>query len=104
MKIKPDAVFAANDSSAVSCMIKLMENGINIPEDIAFAGFNNDPISRIIQPNLTTINYPAYEMGEVAARNLIHHLDGLSNINNTDTILLKSELLIRGSSLKIKNY
>lgn len=97
MKPRPDAVFSANDSCAVSCMIKMMQEGIKIPDDIAFAGFNNDPISRIIQPNLTTINYPAFELGEVAVRSLIHQLDGASNINS---VILKSEMLVRESSMK----
>jgi LacI family transcriptional regulator len=33
--------------------------GIRIPEDIAFVGFNNDPVSTVVEPNLTTVNYPA---------------------------------------------
>ena len=51
MKVKPDGVFSANDTSAVYCMMKLKEAGLRIPADIAFAGFNNDPISKIIEPN-----------------------------------------------------
>ena len=42
--------------------------GLYIPQDIAFAGFNNDPVSTIVEPNLTTVNYPAYEIGEVNER------------------------------------
>lgn len=102
MKPLPDAVFSANDSCAVSCMLKMIQEGIKIPADIAFAGFNNDPISRIIEPNLTTINYPAFEMGQVAARNLIQHLSGSSISNTNYNILLNSELLVRASSLKGK--
>jgi LacI family transcriptional regulator len=44
------------------------------PVDIAFAGFNNDPISKVVEPNLTTINYSGYHIGEVAVMNLINHL------------------------------
>jgi LacI family transcriptional regulator len=72
----PDAVFVANDNCAVGCMLALKHAGIKIPEDIAFVGFNNDPVSKVIEPNLTTINYPGYEMGEVAARYLFNHLNG----------------------------
>ena len=94
----PDAVFAANDNCAVGCMLSLKQHGIRIPEDIAFTGFNNDPVSKVIEPNLTTINYPGYEMGEVAARNLINHLNGTHTIHSTNTIVLRSELIIRASS------
>ena len=76
--------------------------GIRIPEDIAFVGFNNDPVSTVIEPNLTTINYPGYEMGQIAARNLIDHLSGASDIQSTNTIILRSELIIRDSSLTRK--
>ena len=57
---RPDAVFSANDTAAVYCMMRLKEAGIRIPDDIAFAGFNNDPISKVIEPNLTTVNYSGY--------------------------------------------
>jgi LacI family transcriptional regulator len=96
----PDAVFAANDNCAVGCMIALKKAGIRIPQDMAFAGFNNDPVSTVIEPNLTTINYPGYKMGEMAAASLINHLNGVNSIDTTNTILLRSELIIRASSLK----
>lgn len=96
----PDGVFVANDNAAVGCMLALKQAGVRIPEDIAFVGFNNDPMSRVVEPNLTTINYPGYEMGEVAARNLINHLNGTANLHSTNTILLRSELMVRASSLR----
>lgn len=100
MKSKPDAVFCANDTAAVYCMIALKAAGVKIPADIAFAGFNNDPISRVIEPNLTTVNYPGYNMGQAAVTSLANHLNGDSHIIHTNTIVLRSELIIRPSSLK----
>lgn len=100
MKPLPDGVFVANDNCAVGCMLALKQEGIRIPEDIAFAGFNNDPVSRVIEPNLTTINYPGHAMGEAAARNLINHLNGNAIMHSTSTIILRSEIIIRASSLK----
>ena len=102
MKTLPDGVFVANDNCAVGCMLALKKQGIEIPGQIAFAGFNNDPVSQVIEPNLTTINYSGYEMGEMAARHLINHLNGTSPIYNTNTIILRSELIVRESSLKKK--
>ena len=102
MKPLPDAIFSANDICAASCMQVLKQNGIRIPEDIAMTGFNNDPVSRLTEPNLTTVNYPAFRMGEIAATNLINHLQGVSSIFDTHKIILKSELLVRESSLKRK--
>lgn len=103
MKPMPDGVFAANDNAAVGCMLALKQNGIKIPGDIAFVGFNNDPLSKVIEPNLSTINYSGNEVGEVAARHLINHLTGVSPIHTTNTIILRSEFIIRESSLKRNN-
>ncbi len=100
MRPMPDGVFITNDFCAAVCMQTFKDAGIRVPQDIAVVGFNNDVISKIISPKLTTINYPGIEMGEIVARNLINHLNGVSNINLTNTIIIKSELIIRESSMK----
>lgn len=100
MKKMPDAVFAANDNCAVFCMIRLKQAGMQLPNDIAFAGFNNDPISQVIDPNLTTINYSGYLIGETAVKNLLHQLANPTEVKTTDKIVLRSDLIIRESSLK----
>lgn len=99
---RPDAVFCANDVSAVYCMVQLKQHGIKIPCDIAFAGFNNDAFSRMIDPGLTTIDYPGNKIGEVAVSCLINLLKGDASVKNTNRIILHSSLVVRGSSLKKK--
>lgn len=98
----PEAVFVSSDAAAASCIRFLKIKGVRIPDDLAVVGFNNDIISRMIEPNLTTTNYPGYEMGEVAMKNLINHLNGQAEnlLQNTNTITLRSELIIRESSLR----
>lgn len=100
MNPRPDGAFITNDFTAAVCMKTLMENNIRIPEDIAVVGFNNDAIGKIIEPQLTTVNYPGVEIGEVAARNLINHLKGISDLKHTNTVVINSALVIRKSSLK----
>ena len=100
MSVIPDAVFVANDNCAANCMIGLKKNGIHIPEDICFAGFNNDSISSIVEPNLTTIDYRGFEMGEIAAKILIDHLNQIRDATRTETIVLRHKLIIRESSMK----
>jgi LacI family transcriptional regulator len=102
MQPLPDGVLITNDFSAAVCMKTLKEHDIRIPEDIAIVGFNNDAIGKLVEPSLTTIDYPGLEMGEIAARSLINHLKGMSNIKNTQTIVIRSDLIIRNSSLKKK--
>jgi LacI family transcriptional regulator len=97
----PDGIFAANDTTAVSVIIELQKSGLNIPEDIAVVGFNNEPACRIVKPNLTSVEYPAMNIGEIAATALIDllkkpHSDALS------TIVLKHNLRIRESSSRKK--
>jgi LacI family transcriptional regulator len=103
MKPLPDGAFITNDFSAAVCMQTLKDYGLNIPEDIAIVGFNNDAISKIVEPQLTTIQYPGMDMGEIAARNLIDHLKGTTNIRHTQTIVVRSDLIIRKSSIRKQN-
>jgi len=100
MKALPDGIFITNDFCAAVVMQLLKDEGIRIPQDIAIVGFNNDIIGKVINPKLTTINYPGFEMGQVAASSLINHLKGLWDMNIANTLVIKSELIIRESSLK----
>ncbi|AYL95647.1 LacI family DNA-binding transcriptional regulator [Mucilaginibacter celer] len=96
----PDGLFVANDICAIGCMQVLKKEGINIPSDIAVAGFNNDPTATVIEPALTTVNYKGYEMGEVAAKLMINHLVDKDDFQETHSLILRSELIIRESSLR----
>ena len=100
MDSKPDAVFVTSDLCAAHIMLELKKNGIKVPADIAFAGFNNDPYSKLVEPGLTTINYKGFEMGELAIQIMINQLNHLKNMTMTQTIVLGHELIIRQSSLK----
>jgi len=103
MPERPDGLFITNDFTAVVCMQTLRQHGIRIPQDIAVVGFNDDEVCKIVEPNLTTIRYPGKDMGEVAALTLIQHLTGASNLSVMTKIVLRSELVVRASSLR-KQY
>jgi len=100
MDPRPDGIFITNDFCAAVFQQALKEAGVRVPEDIAIVGFNNDVISKIVHPKLTTINYPGEEMGERVARSLLDQLAGLSSAHSTETIIIKSELIVRESSLR----
>lgn len=95
----PDGIFTANDTSAVSLICELKRKGYRVPDDIAVAGFNDDPVSRIVEPNLTTVHYPGRAMGEVAASTMIKILEG-TQYEKVNSITLTHELIIRQSSLR----
>lgn len=95
----PDAIFSANDSAAVSAIQCAKEMGIRIPEELAVAGFNNDRISSIVEPPLTTINHPAIDMGKIAAQQVLKQKKNREMVES-ETVVLKTELIIRQSSMR----
>ncbi|SDL93333.1 LacI family DNA-binding transcriptional regulator [Kriegella aquimaris] len=97
-KNKVDGIFLANDTMAVECIKELKKIGIKIPEEIKIVGFNNDPISEIISPALTTIDYPGYKLGVLAGQSIISHLNGTINLESAGSIILKHKLIIREST------
>lgn len=95
----PDGIFSPNDTSAVSAILCAKKRGIKIPKELAIIGFNNDPVSVIVEPQLSTISHPAIDMGRIAARQVLKHKDN-RDIVTSETITLKTELIARESSLK----
>ena len=100
MKELPDAVFAANDQFAAGCMQVVKKVGISIPAEIAFAGFNNEPLCCVIEPNLTTVDYNSFHIGHESARQLLDIID--SGASNAYNLVLKHHLIVRASSQKAK--
>ncbi len=65
------AVFAASDAIAFGVIRAAIESGLSIPGDMSIIGFDNVELSGIIQPPLTTIHQPKYEMGEAGVEILV---------------------------------
>jgi LacI family transcriptional regulator len=96
----PDGIFITDDFCAAICVQHFKKADIRVPNEIAVIGFNNDVISRIIEPQLTTFEYPAREMGTLAAKSLIDQLSDGTIRRDCFSIELKSELLVRASSTR----
>lgn len=96
----PDGIFAVNDSTAAGAMRSIKNKGLRIPEDVAVIGFSDGIISKIIDPNLSSIEQHGYELGCKAAQVLIDRLEGNIEDYNPKTYEIKTELVIRDSSLK----
>lgn len=62
------AVFAGDDQAAAGAMAALREHGLRIPEDISVVGYNDDALAQDLNPPLTTVRIPAYELGREAVR------------------------------------
>jgi LacI family transcriptional regulator len=70
----PDAIFATNDSRAIIIMRALYDSGYSIPDDISVMGFDNVDMAAMVEPPLTTIAQPLYEIGVLAAEKLIYQI------------------------------
>jgi len=97
-ELKPDAVFCANDTVALSVIMYLKENGIKVPEDIAVVGFSNEPFSEVVTPSISTIKQPGFLMGQKAAKLIIQQILYDKENPTYQTIVMPTELIIRDSS------
>jgi DNA-binding LacI/PurR family transcriptional regulator len=92
---RPDAVFAASDLMAVGAMRALRSGGLRVPEDVAVVGFDDSPVCRHTEPELTTVRQPVVELGRVMADLLVTRMSGGDVPEET---VLPTELVVRGSS------
>ncbi len=86
-KPRPDAIFCANDLMALGAFDALHEAGLSVPNDISLIGFDDREIAAHTHPPLTTLLLPHYEMGSIAAENLIEMVGG----HNTKPTHIKVE-------------
>ena len=98
LKDRPDAIFAVTDPVAIGAYIKLKENNIEIPDDIALVGFSDNPTVSLIDPPLTSVRQPAYEMGKTAAKLLLEQIENEHDNSSLKTIIFQAELIVRKSS------
>ena len=98
MRNKPSAIFAANDEMASGVMKVIIDSGYEVPKDFSIAGFDDTPVSQMLNPPLSTIRQPLEKMGELAAKKLIAQLEGLEFFENQKP---QSKLIIRESVTQI---
>ena len=98
LKKRPDGIFAPGDILGVSAIQCAKKRGIKVPEELAVIGFNDDPISRIIDPNLSTITHPASKMGQASAEIILKNLKSSVEDEAREITFLNTEVLVRESS------
>lgn len=91
-----EAIFYCNDIMAIGGMKTLKRRECRIPEDIVIMGFDDITLSKMIEPELTTIQQPIYSMGEQACTIIIDIIKG-KTIENT-SIYFKPNIIIRGTT------
>jgi DNA-binding LacI/PurR family transcriptional regulator len=94
--IIPDAIFAVNDPVAIGAFQRIKEAGLRIPDDIAIVGFSNNKITSLVDPPITTVDQPSFEMGRKAAEILISTIE--DRTIEPKTLVLDAKLIVRGST------
>lgn len=97
----PDAIFCFNDPTALGILKAMKEAGLRCPEDIALVGFSETEIAQLIEPPLTSIKQPTFEIGEMAARLLLEQIESEGKIPFR-TESLTAKMNVRKSSINTK--
>lgn len=95
IKNRPDALLTSNSLLAAGVLLAIRENKLKIPSDIAFASFDDTTCAQLLEPALTVIEQPTYEIGRTAADLLIKRIQDPSRSNRE--VVLKTKLIVRHS-------
>lgn len=96
---KPDGIFASVEKLAVICYRVCEKVNLRIPRDIKIISFSNLQTASLLNPSLTTITQPAFDMGETAAKELLNIINKKSKAASSDkNVVLKSLFIKRKST------
>lgn len=95
METRPSAIFAQNDLMAMGVLQAIREVGLKCPEDISLFGFDGLDVMELIDPPLSSVQQPGYQLGELGVQLLVNR------VNDPETEcshrVLPTELLLRAS-------
>jgi DNA-binding LacI/PurR family transcriptional regulator len=95
LQTPPTAIFAIADLLALGALRYLKRAGLRVPQDMALAGFNDIPMADMVDPPLTTVAAPAYQMGQEAMKMLQELMAGKRP--QRQRVLLPASLVVRAS-------
>ncbi len=90
------AVFACNDLMAIGVIEGLKRNNISVPEEVSVVGFDNIFLCDLVTPKLSSVDQNTFQLGKISGENILK----LSEKNVKINLRIKSELIIRESSIK----
>jgi DNA-binding LacI/PurR family transcriptional regulator len=93
---RPTAIMCSSDLLAAGALQGARTLGLRVPSDVAITGFENLSFAPFLDPPLTSVRVPAYEMGRRAASALITQLEGREVVQRE--IVLPVDLVLRGST------
>lgn len=95
---RPDAILALSDKLTTGCLRTLKSHKIRVPQDIGLIGFSNSDLTELVDPSLSIIKQPAFEMGEIATNSLLQLIESKRPVTEFNTTTLAPQLIIRDSS------
>lgn len=98
MEKKPDALFTASDRITTRALIVLNRRGLKIPDDVGIIGFTNTDLAEALNPPLTCVQQPAFEIGVAATELLIKLMENRNREFDVVNTVLKTQLHIRRST------
>lgn len=101
-KNKPEAIFVANLDLTLGALLSIKNLGLKIPDDIAVIGFDDSDWAQILEPPLTTISQPVYDLGTTAAEMLIKNIENDNSKKEKLIVTLNTKLIERDSVIKNK--
>lgn len=98
-KNRPDAIFTISDRMAIGAMLAIKEKKLQMPHDIGLVGFNNEPVTGLVTPSISSVEMYAYDIGKATAKLFIELMHSETDLSHQE-IVIKPKLFIRESSSK----
>ncbi|WPQ66527.1 LacI family DNA-binding transcriptional regulator [Chitinophaga sancti] len=98
LRPRPDAIFTASDKLTTNCMRILNAKGIRIPEEMALVGFSNSDLVELLNPPLTVVRQPAFEMGQIATGMLLQLVESKKPVKEFERKILATTLIVQAST------
>jgi LacI family transcriptional regulator len=102
LKNRPDAIFTISDRMAIGAMLAIKEKCLRMPNDIGLVGFNNEPVTNLVTPGISSVEQPAFEIGKAAAKLFLEQMHHEEDLSSVETIL-RPRLVLRESSCRKKD-
>lgn len=98
----PTAIFCIDDLVAIGSLQAVREAGYRVPEDISIVGFDDDTYARLVEPPLTTVAQPSFDIGRIAAERVLARLrqqrEPPTTEDQREIIRLPCQLIVREST------
>lgn len=99
MKNRPDAIFTISDRMAIGAMLAIKEKKLTMPYDIGLVGFNNEPVTSLVTPSISSVEMYAFDIGKATAKLFIEALHSNQDLSEKE-IIIKPKLFVRESSFR----